>query len=185
MSGIIEDDQKTISLKKRWLAHHHDDQQQVNNKTNISEINKLMHEHNFQDWQTITVLVQINSNEYISGKISQIGLNGYLFVQPNNFSDEKLIEINIYENLFGIISDNAPSIQDLVEGKFILCKNSDVYQTAVIIEKTKEGKFQILFKDQKEILCVPRQSIRLFLPPWHDGLCSFFFFFIYNFLALF
>jgi hypothetical protein len=166
MSRLIEEDQKTISLKKRWLAHHHDDEQQVNNKTDFSQINKLMRKYNFQDWQTITVLVQMNSNEYISGKISQIGLNGCLFVQTN---DDQSIEINVYENIFGILSDNAPSIQDLVEGKFILCKNHDVYQTAVIIGKTKEGKFQILFKDQKDILCVPRQSIRLFLPPWHDG----------------
>jgi hypothetical protein len=165
MSRISEEDQKTISLKKRWLAHHHDDQQ----KTNFSEINQLMREYDFQDWQTITVLVQINSNEYISGKISQIGLNGCLTVQTKNSSEDKSIEINVYENIFGILSDNAPSIQDLIEGKFILCKNHDLYQTAVIVEKTKEGKFQILFQDQKEMLCVPRQSIRLFLPPWHDG----------------
>jgi len=177
MSGIIEEDQKTISLKKRWLAHHHVDQQQVNN----TEINKLMREYNFQDWKTITVLVQNNSNEYILGKINQIGLNGCLSVKLNNSSDEKSIEINVYENIFGILSDNAPSIQDLVEGKFILCKNNNVYQTAVIIEKTKEGKFQILFKDQKDILCVPRQSIRLFLPPWHDGSHSFFFCFYSDF----
>jgi len=165
MSGISEEDQKSISLKKRWLAHHHDDQQQVNNKTNISQINKLMREYNFQDWKTTTVLVQINLNEYILGKIIQIGLNGCLLVQSNNLSDKKPIEINVYENIFGILSDNAPAIQDLIEGKFILCKNHNIYQTAVIIEKTKEGKFQILFKDQKDILCVPRQSIRLFLPP--------------------
>ncbi|UJR16550.1 hypothetical protein I4U23_003450 [Adineta vaga] len=167
----IEDDQKTFSLKKRWLAHHHDDQQQVNNyhHTNkiSSELNHLMREYNFQDWQTITVLVERNSNEYISGKIHQIGSNGCLSVQTN----ETFIEINVYDNVFGILSDNAPSIQDLTEGKYILCKNqsnSPIYQMAIITEKTKEGKFQILFPDQNESLCVPRQAIRLFLPPWHD-----------------
>ncbi|CAF1475825.1 unnamed protein product [Rotaria magnacalcarata] len=169
---INEEDQKTFSLKKRWLAHHHDDQQQqVNNLNYFSEIKKLLNEYSFQDWRTITVLVETNSNEYISGKLNHIGLNGCLSVQSNISSYEKSIEINIYENIFGILSDNAPSIQDLVEGKFILCKNPPnhhIYQTAVIVEKTKEGKFKILFKDQTELLCVPRQSIRLFLPPWHD-----------------
>ncbi len=156
MSRIIEDDPKSISLKKRWLAHHHDDQQQVKHP---------MQEYDFHDWQTTTVLVQNNFNEYLSGKISQIGLNGCLTVQTNNSS----IEINVYENIFGILSDNAPSIQDLTKGKFILCKNQDVYQTGVIMEKTKDGKFEILIQNQKEIFSVPRQSIRLFLPPWHDG----------------
>jgi hypothetical protein len=166
MSTINEEDQKIISLKKRWLAaHHHDDQIQVTNDQNFSKMNQLMHEYNFHDWQLITVLVQINSNEYISGKITEIGLNGCLSVQ----SSEKIIKINVYKNIFGILSDNAPAIQDLVEGKFILCKNQEIYQTAVIVEKTIEGKFRILFRDQNEILCVPRQSIRLFLPPWHDG----------------
>jgi hypothetical protein len=169
MSRISEEDQKTISLKKRWLDHHHVDQQQVNNKTNPLEIDQLMHQYDFQDWQGITVLVQANSKEYISGKIIQIGSNGCLTVQPLKSFDDKSIEINVYENIFGILSDNAPSIQDLVDGNVILCKNEEIYQTAVITEKTKEGKFQILFKDQKDILSVPRQSIRLFLPPWHDG----------------
>ncbi|CAF1226625.1 unnamed protein product [Rotaria sordida] len=173
-STINDEDQKTFSLKKRWLAHHHDDQQQVNNnnnQNNISEISKLLREYNFQDWRTITVLVEINSNEYISGKIAHIGINGCLSIQSNISSYNKLIDINVYENFFGILSDNAPPIQDLIEGKFILCKNqfnNQIYQTAVIIEKTKEGKFKILFQDQSDILCVPRQSIRLFLPPWHD-----------------
>jgi hypothetical protein len=165
MSRIIEDDSKSISLKKRWLAHHHDDQQQVNDQNNPLEIDQLMRKYDFHDWQTITVLVQINSNEYISGKISQIGLNGCLNVQTNNSS----IEINVCENIFGILSDNAPSIQDLTKGKFILCKNDDIYQTAVIMNKTNDGKFEILFQKHKEIFSVPRQSIRLFLPPWHDG----------------
>jgi hypothetical protein len=51
------------------------------------------------------------------------------------------------------------------------------------MEKTNEAKFNILFKDQKDILCVPRQSIRLFLPPWHDGLCEVLFltFYLYFF----
>lgn len=181
MSRIIEEDSKSIPLKKRWLAHHHVDQQQVNHKTNLSEIEKLMHEYDFHDWQTITVLVQINTHEYILGKISQIGLNGCLIVQI----EEKSIEINIYENIFGILSDNAPSIQDLVEGKFILCKNENIYQTAVITEKTKDGKFQVLVKSTKEIFCVPRQSIRLFLPPWHDGLNFFFCLLLFNKIYLF
>ncbi|CAF1486603.1 unnamed protein product [Rotaria sp. Silwood1] len=172
-STINDEDQKKFSLKKRWLAHHHDDQQQVNNNNQnyILEINKLLREYNFQDWRTITVLVEINSNEYISGKIINIGLNGCLSVQLNQYSNNKIIEINVYENIFGILSDNAPPIQDLIEGKYILTKNpynKNLYQTAVIIEKTQEGKFKILFQDQYDILCVPRQSIRLFLPPWHD-----------------
>ncbi|CAF1387500.1 unnamed protein product [Adineta steineri] len=164
-SSITNDeDQKTISLKKRWLAHHHDDQQQVKIS---SELNQLIREYNFQDWQTTTVLVEKNSNEFISGKIQQIGLNGYLSIETN----DETIDINIYDNIFGILSDNAPSIQDLIEGKLILCKNQSnqhIYQTAIITEKTKEGKFQILFHNQNESLCVPRQAIRLFLPPWHD-----------------
>ncbi|CAF3103664.1 unnamed protein product, partial [Rotaria sp. Silwood2] len=127
-STINDEDQKSFSLKKRWLAHHHDDQQQfnnnnINNKNYLSEINKLLGEYNFQDWRTITVLVEINSNQYISGKIKNIGLNGYLSIQPNIYSYDKLIQINIYENFFGILSDNAPAIQDLVEGKYILCQN--------------------------------------------------------------
>ena len=157
MSRIIEDDQKSISLKKRWLAHHHQQQETKN----------PMQEYDFHDWQTTTVLVQNNSNEYLQGKISQIGLNGCLTVETNVHTS---IEINVYENLFGILSDNAPSIQDLTNGKFILCKNKDNYQTAVIMDKTKDGRFQILFQNQKDICSVPRQSIRLFLPPWHDGL---------------
>ena len=185
MSRIIEEDPKSISLKKRWLAHHHDDEQHeegvdVGNghPTNLTQLNQYMREHDFQDWQTITVLVQIQSNEYLSGKITDIGLNGCLTVQTK---DSKTHQINVWQNLFGILSDNAPSIQDLVKGKFILCKKEDLYQTAVIIDKTKDGKFQVLFKDQKEIFCVPRQAIRLFLPPWHDGgLCFFFSFKIFS-----
>ena len=68
-------------------------------------------------------MYKINSNEYILGKIIEIGLNGYLSVQPTNSLYEQIIEINVYENIFGILSDNAPPIQDLIEGKFILCKN--------------------------------------------------------------
>ena len=179
MSTITEDDQKSFSLKKRWLAaHHHDDQIQVNNSNeDLSKINHLIRKYNFQDWQAITVLVQSNPNEYISGKIVSIGSNGCLSVQSNISSDDEILHINVYENMFGILSDNAPSIRDLVEGKLVLCKNQKDYQTAVIIDKTTEGKFQILFKDQNEILSVPRQSIRLFLPPWHDGL---FFFIFWN-----
>jgi hypothetical protein len=169
-STINEEDQKSFSLKKRWLANHHDDQQQVNNSNKISlELIQLMRKYYFQDWQTTTVLVEKNSNEYISGKIHHIGSNGCLTVQAN----ENLIEINVYENIFGILSDNAPAIQDLIEGKFVLCKNQfndQIYQTATIVEKTQEGKYKILFQDQNDSLCVPRQSIRLFLPPWHDGL---------------
>ena len=41
--------------------------------------------------------------------------------------------------------------------------------SAVVIKQTQTKPPLILFKDQKDILCVPRQSIRLFLPPWHDG----------------
>ncbi|CAF0985970.1 unnamed protein product [Adineta ricciae] len=168
-SNTTEDDQKNFSLKKRWLASHHDDQQQVNNRTSniLSQLAPLMREYNFHDWQTITVLVERNPNEYVSGKIHQIGPNGCLTVQTN----EMLIAINVYDNVFGILSDNAPSIQDLTEGKHVLCKtlsNGFIYQTAVIAEKTREGKFQIQLQEQKESLCVPRQSIRLFLPPWHD-----------------
>lgn len=131
----------------------------------------------------ITALVEVNANEYILGKIIDIGLNGFLSVQLNNLSNNKLIEINVYENIFGILSDNAPPIQDLIEGKIVLCKtqsNNQIYQTAVIIEKTKEGKFKVLFEDQNEILCLPRQSLRLFLPPWHDGSFLFIFYFILN-----
>jgi len=45
-----------------------------------------------------------------------------------------------------------------------------IYQPGIIMDKTDETKFNILFDNQQDILCVPRQSIRLFLPPWHDGL---------------
>ena len=178
MSVTFVDEQKSISLKKRWLAHHHDDQQHVHNENSPSEIDRLIRQYNFHDWQTTTVLVELQSNEYIQGKIHQINSNGCLQVQC---SQDKFIDVNVYEHLFGILSDNAPSIQDLVQGKVVLCKNGTNYQTALIIDKTKEGKFQVLFREQKQTLGVPRQSIRLFLPPWHDGenysfVCQFYLF---------
>jgi hypothetical protein len=49
------------------------------------------------------------------------------------------------------------------------------------MDKTDDTKFNILFDNQQDILCVPRQSIRLFLPPWHDGLFKTkLFFFLFN-----
>jgi hypothetical protein len=175
-------------LKKRWLAHHHDEQELNNSTTeeNLSSINNLINEYNFQDWQTITVLVKIaNLNEYISGTIIDIPKNGYLTVVPsfiyNNLYTNK-IHINLFENLFGILSDNAPPIRELIQGKHVLCRrqklNTDnnikyyIYESAIIIEKTDDAKFKILFDNQQDILCVPRQSIRLYLPPWHDGLLN-------------
>src|SRR5262249_4610086 len=138
------------------------------------------------DWQTITVLVRIENNqlnEYISGTIIDIPKNGYLTIVPsityNNLFTNK-IQINLFENLFGILSDNAPPIRELTEGKHVLCRRQrtqpdtnikySIYESGIIIEKTKDAKFNILFDNQQDVLCVPRQSIRLFLPPWHDGL---------------
>jgi len=60
-----------------------------------------------------------------------------------------------------------------------------IYESGIIIEKTNDAKFNILLDNQQETLCLPRQSIRLFLPPWHDGLFSkeflFFIYFLYFF----
>ncbi|CAF2860640.1 unnamed protein product [Rotaria sp. Silwood2] len=175
-------------LKKRWLAHHNVDQEQQLNNTNIqdnlSSINNLINEYNFQDWQTITVLVGIGNNqlnEYISGTIIDIPKNGHLTVAPSIINDNLFsnkIEINLFENLFGILSDNAPPIRELIEGKHVLCRRQQIhtetnikystYQSGIIIEKTNDAKFKVLFDNQQDSLCVPRQSIRLFLPPWHD-----------------
>lgn len=144
----------------------------------MSDINKLLHAHDFEDWRTATVLVEVKPNAYTSGKIHEVSQIGCLLVQPNISSYDEMIEVNVYENLFGILSDNAPAIQDLIEGKFVICKhpiNQQIYQTALILEKTKEGKFKVLFQDRNEAFYVPRQSIRLFLPPWHDGLFLFIF----------
>lgn len=169
MSGIIDEDSKSIPLKKRWLAHHHDDEQQQEgiDRNYFTQIHQLMRQYHFEDWQTITVLVQNQLNQYISGKIIQIDSNGCLTVQ---IKDSQTLQINIWENPFGILSDNAPSIQDLTKGKYILCKKDQFYQTAIILEKGNDGKFQVQFQDEKEILSLPRQAMRLFLPPWHDGL---------------
>ncbi|CAF1443639.1 unnamed protein product [Adineta steineri] len=173
-------------LKKRWLAHHHDDQEQqlnnTNSQDNLLSINNLIREYNFQDWQTITVLVRIGNNEYISGTIIDIPKNGYLTVVPSIQNNNNLypnqIQINLFENLFGIISDNAPPIRELIPGKHVLCRRQQtqcdsnikysIYQPGIILEKTDDAKFNILFDNQQDTLCVPRQSIRLFLPPWHD-----------------
>jgi len=174
-------------LKKRWLAHHNVDQEQELNPRNIednlSSINNLINEYNFQDWQTITVLVRIENNEYISGTIIDIPKNGHLIVAPsfiNNHLFTNKIQINLFENLFGILSDNAPPIRELINGKHVLCRRQrtnnqtnikySIYEPGIIIEKTNDAKFNILLDNQQDILCVPRQSIRLFLPPWHDGL---------------
>lgn len=161
-----DDEQKSLSLKKRWLAHHHDDQQQVTGAG--AHLQQLLREHSFHDWQTIAVLVESAASEYIAGKIQHVGANGSLTVQ----TDDALLEVNVLEKIFAVLSDNAPSIQDLVDGKLILCKkqsHAHVFHTATIVGKTTEGKYQIVFRDHDESLCVPRQSIRLFLPPWHDG----------------
>ena len=166
---MMDEDSKSISLKKRWLAHHHDDEQQLD-RNYFTQIHQLMRQYHFEDWQTITVLVQNQSNQYFSGKIIQIDSNGFLTVQ---IKDSQTFQINIWENPFGILSDNAPSIQDLTKGKYILCKKEHFYQPAIILEKTNDGKFQVQFHDEKEILSLPRQAMRLFLPPWHDGLSFF------------
>ncbi|CAF1677489.1 unnamed protein product, partial [Adineta ricciae] len=72
-------------LKKRWLAHHNDDQeQQVDlSQDNLLSINNLIREYNFQDWQTITVLVRIGNNEYVSGTITDIPKTACLTVVPS------------------------------------------------------------------------------------------------------
>ncbi|UJR29856.1 hypothetical protein I4U23_017400 [Adineta vaga] len=166
-------------LKKRWLAHHNDDQEQqlnlTNSQDNLLSINNLIREYNFQDWQTITVLVRIGNNEYISGTIIDIPKTACLTVVPSIQANSTIypnqIQINLFENLFGILSDNAPPIRELIPGKHVLCRrqqNSPVYQHGIITEKTDDAKYNILFENQQENLCVPRQSIRLFLPPWHD-----------------
>ncbi|CAF1328903.1 unnamed protein product, partial [Adineta ricciae] len=132
-------------------------------------------EYNFQDWQTITVLVRIGNNEYVSGTITDIPKTACLTVvpsiQPNSSAHSNQIQINLFENLFGILSDNAPPIRELTTGKHVVCRrqqNSPIYQHGIIIEKTDDAKFNILFENQQESFYVPRQSIRLFLPPWHD-----------------
>jgi hypothetical protein len=175
-------------LKKRWLAHHNVDQEQeLNNKNiedNLLSINNLINEYNFQDWQTIPVLVRIGNNqlnEYISGTIIDIAQNKSFTVVPsfiNNHLFTNQIKINLFENLFGILSDNAPPIRELTEKKHVLCRRQrtqidnnikySIYEPGIIIEKTNDAKFNVLLDNQQEILCLPRQSIRLFLPPWHD-----------------
>ncbi|CAF1408489.1 unnamed protein product [Rotaria magnacalcarata] len=175
-------------LKKRWLAHHNVDQEQQLNNTNIqdnlSSINNLINEYNFQDWQTITVLVRIGNNqlnEYVSGTIIDIPKNGHLTVAPSIVHDNLFpnkVQINLFEDLFGILSDNAPPIRELIEGKHVLCRSQQIesetnfkyatYQSGIIVEKTNDAKFNISFDNQQDTVCVPRQSIRLFLPPWHD-----------------
>ena len=171
-------------LKKRWLANHQE--QQLNLDENFSVIHSLIREYNFQDWQTIPVLVRIGNNqtnEFINGTIVDIPKNGSLIVVPtmsqkNIFPNQ--IEINLFENLFGILSDNAPPIRELIEGKHVLCRRQrtdlptnfkySIYQSGIILEKTSDAKFRISLDNQSEIVSLPRQSIRLFLPPWHDGL---------------
>ena len=164
---------KIISLKKRWLAaHHHDDQNQIETDQNLLKINQLMREYNFHDWQTITVLVQINSNEYISGKIIQIGTK-WLFIRSINkfFLSDQLIEINVYENIFGILSDNSPLYSRITSKEnLILCKNEEIYQTSSDCrKKQKMENLKFYSKIKMKFYLSPRQSIRLFLPPWHDG----------------
>lgn len=173
-------------LKKRWLANHHVDQEQQLNPSNLSIIHSLIREYNFQDWQTIPVLVRIGNcttNEYINGTIVDIPKNASFIVVPtmsqkNIFPNQ--IEIDLFENLFGILSDNAPPIRELIEGKHVLCRRQrmdlttnykySIYQSGIILEKTSDAKFRISLDNQSEIVSLPRQSIRLFLPPWHDGL---------------
>jgi hypothetical protein len=188
-------------LKKRWLAHHNVDQLNNSNiEDHLSSINNLINEYNFQDWQTITVLVRIGNNllnEYISGTIIDIPKNGHLIVVPTNLNQNLFpnkIQINLFENLFGILSDNAPPIRELIDGKHVLCRRQrtqidtnikySIYEPGTIIEKTNDAKFNILLDNQQETLCLPRQSIRLFLPPWHDGLFSKEFLFLFSLLFL-
>ena len=148
----------------------------------------LINEYNFQDWQTITVLVRVGSaqlNEYISGTIVDLPQQGHLTVVPSAsahpHSQSGPIRINLFENLFGILSDNAPPIRELTEGKHVLCRRHrtdpvtnvkyHLYQSGSIVQRTTDAKFHVMCDDQTEVLCLPRQSIRLFLPPWHDGQC--------------
>ena len=187
-------------LKKRWLANHHVEQEQQSTHSNIDEhlsnIDALIREYNFQDWQTITVLVRIGNNlqvnEYISGTIVDIPKNGHLVVAPTVFNKiifPNSIQINLFENLFGILSDNAPPIRELIDGKHVLCRRQrtqpetnfkySTYQSGIILEKTADAKFQILLDHDRETVSLPRQSIRLFLPPWHDGLFRIFFSFLF------
>ena len=151
-----------------------------------SSLNELLREYNYQDWQTITVLVQISVNstiEYICGTIVNIHSNGCLTVVPSVINADlypNSIEINVWLNHFSILSDNAPPIRELIEGKHVLFRQQKfdslnnskyfVYQSGRILHRTNDAKFNILSDDQQEINSVPRQSIRLFLPPWHDGL---------------
>ena len=179
-------------LKKRWLAHHHVDQEQQLNlqgtlvthldkhhplslsvfEETLPSISHLIGEYNFQDWQTISVLVQrrqSSSIEYLPGTIVGTPSNGHFTVLESSSSSS--IEVNLFENLFWILSDNAPAIRELSEGKHVLFrqeKSASLYQSGVIVQRTADAKFQILSDDQQELLSLPRQSIRLFLPPWHD-----------------
>ena len=152
---------------------------------NLSSINCLISDYNFQDWQTITVLVRnglTHLNEYISGTIVDIPKTGHFLVAPtilNKTIFPNEIPINLFENLFGILSDNAPPIRELIDGKHVLCRRQrihiqtnsrySIYEPGTILEKSDDAKFKISLDNQQEILSVPRQSIRLFLPPWHDG----------------
>jgi hypothetical protein len=151
----------------------------------MSSIHNLINDYNFQDWQTITVLVRVGTNElneYISGTIVDITKNGYLTVCPSLLNIQlfpQRIEINLFSNLFGILSDNAPPIRELIQGKHVLCRRQrtelntnikyNIYESGIILDKSNDAKFNILCDNQQDVLCVPRQSIRLFLPPWHDG----------------
>jgi len=176
-------------LKKRWLAHHHVDQEQQSTRCSSQDslstsINELIREYNFQDWQTITVLVQISNQptiEYLSGTIVQIHSNGCLTVVPSMINSDlysNSFEIDVWKNHFSILSDNAPPIRELTPGKHILFRQQKVdptnnfkyfiYQSGTILQRTADAKFNILTDEQQEINSIPRQSIRLFLPPWHD-----------------
>lgn len=164
-------------LKKRWLAHHHVDQeQQLNLQETLPSLIELLREYNFQDWLSIPVLVQrrlSSSIEYLPGTIGEIRSNGHLLVTTTTDSSSSTMEIQLFENLFGILSDNAPAIRELTEGKHVLFRQekcASLYQSGVIVQRTSDTKFQILPDDQQEMLALPRQSIRLFLPPWHDEL---------------
>ena len=169
-------------LKKRWLAHHHVDQeQQLNLQETLPSLIDRLREYNFQDWLSIPVLVQrrlSSSIEYLPGTIGEIRPNGHFLVNPSvttttSDSSSPTMEIHLFENLFGILSDNAPAIRELTEGKHVLFRQekcASLYQSGVIVQRTSDTKFQILPDDQQEMLALPRQSIRLFLPPWHDEL---------------
>ena len=124
-------------------------------------------------------------NEYISGTIVDLPQQGHLTVMPSASAhphgQSGAIRINLFENLFGILSDNAPPIRELTEGKHVLCRRHRTdpvtnlkyhfYQSGTIVQRTTDAKFHVMCDDQTEVLCLPRQSIRLFLPPWHDGQC--------------